>query len=321
MAEAKVAGKVVAVRENPDVQERVRLKIEELKQKNPKKYEEHKETFARLAEKLVKKDLEAEENQRKQDEALFERMRKKLSQAFYKELGIDENYIERHREQIERWERSVGKPQTIGDELDAAAGIAGGAVDNVNASRNKIGRYIGELAGLGLGPLLGTVESSIAAISTAFPPLGIIITAASAAMIIGKIVSESRGQQANRVGAANKIEEYKKKLEAFAAQLSKLESRVEQDKAALIEAAKTLKKADLNAYIENYVKTALKDFDLTATSETTKQIMEEVSSEVQAETQEEPKANEQTTKPKTEEEELEAKKKLAEEQAAQGGLS
>jgi alpha-galactosidase/6-phospho-beta-glucosidase family protein len=137
MAEAKVAGKVVAVRENPDVQERVRLKIEELKQKNPKKYEEHKETFARLAEKLVKKDLEAEENQRKQDEALFERMRKKLSQAFYKELGIDENYIERHREQIERWERSVGKPQTIGDELDAAAGIAGGAVDNVNASRNK----------------------------------------------------------------------------------------------------------------------------------------------------------------------------------------
>lgn len=320
MAEIKVSGKVVAIRENPEIQERVRLKIEELKQKNPKKYEEHKETFARLAEKLVKKDLETEENQRKQDEALYARMRKKLNQEFYKQLGIDENYIERHRDQIERWERTVGKPQTVTDELDAAENVASGAVGSVTAGRSQIGRYFGNLASLGFEKLFKAIDSSKSVISSICPPIGMIISAVSIVTDIAKLIEEAKKQQGRKADAAEKVEEYKKKLEEFANQLKTLEAKVEQDRDKLIEAAKTMKKADLNVYIENYVKEALKDFNLSATSEATEQIMEEVSSAAHVENQEESQTDKQTTEPKTEEE-LEAKKKLAEEQAAQGGLS
>ena len=242
-----------------------------------------------------------EEHEAQVEARIQERVRAKMLHETYKQLGIEEGYIENKQAQIDAARAknpsvpagTLGRLQT---QEQVAMGAGGSAAADQREMRG-LGKDIVMTAGTatiaaagGLEavavPIIG--EAAFAGIMEAVGMiagasfLGPAVAIGTIAILTRKLMKKAKSRRANQADQSQKLDDYQADLDNFKKQLDTVQSQLLASQDQMVEKYKTMKKGEFNAYLKNYIADLLKSAGLTADAEATNEAAQKIAGQVES---------------------------------------
>ena len=277
---------------------------------------------ARMQDPAFRAKYEArKEAQRQREEAqenakqakIAERVREKMLHETYKQLGIEENYIQNKQAEIDaaRAKNPVNPAGSLGSvqRKEQIAKGAGGAAAADGREMRGFGKDIALTAGSAAIAAAGGLEAVAApiigeaAFAAIMETIGVVAGASffgpavaigTIAILTRKMMKKAKARKANQADQSQKLDDWQADLDLFKKQLDTVQSQLVASQDMLVEKYQSMKKGEFNAYLKSYISELLAAAGLTADKEAAEAGVENMigSIEAQANKQEEASAPE-----------------------------
>ena len=258
---------------------------------------------ARYEARQQEKAAREAEREAQKEARIQERVREKILHETYKQLGIEEDYIQNKQAQIDAAKAnnprsseggSLGRLQT---QEQVAMGAGGSAAADGKEMRG-IGKDIALTAGGAIITAAGGLEAIAtpligeAAFAAMVEAIGMIASASffgpavaigTIAILAKKLLKKSKARTANQADQAQKLDDWQKELDTFKKQLDTVQSQLLASQDEMVAKYKTMKKGEFNAYLKSHVAKLLKEAGLTAEAEATNEAAQKIAEQVEAE--------------------------------------
>ena len=272
---------------------------------------------ARMQDPAFRAKYEArKEAQRQREEAqenakqakIAERVREKMLHETYKQLGIEENYIQNKQAEIDAARAknpsapagSLGRLKT----QEQVAKGAGGAAAADGREMRGFGKDIALTAGSAAIAAAGGLEAVAApiigeaAFAAIMDTIGVVAGASffgpavaigTIAILTRKMMKKAKARKANQADQSQKLDDWQADLDLFKKQLDTVQSQLVASQDDLVKKYQSMKKGEFNAYLKGYISELLAAAGLTADKEAAEAGVENMigSIEAQAKQQEE----------------------------------
>lgn len=187
----------------------------------------------------------------------FEKIRKQLMDATLKELGIDQETLDKYAQKINSSENQSNNSKQFMDILKDSENVLNGAKGTVKAGDKETVKKVATF-GVSVAAVASTqfaaVQAVIASISTTIPFVGVALSSASLALYIKKRIKVRKGDKSDFSEKDRAFVEHLKEMEE---KLKMFDNMITSDKEMILTESSTMKNAEFKKFILNYVKEKL----------------------------------------------------------------